>query len=59
MAKNWIAGAIKHPGSLHTATGTPAGKNIPGKVLAKAATSRNQNLARKANFAKELAGFHK
>lgn len=55
----WIQGAIKSPGSLHKALGVPQGKKIPGKAVAKAASSRNQNLARKANFAKELAGFRK
>ena len=47
-SKNWIAGAIKHPGSLHRALGVPSSKNIPQGAIAKAAASRNSNLARKA-----------
>lgn len=37
MAKNWIAGAIKHPGALHKELGVPEGKKIPAKKLAAAA----------------------
>jgi hypothetical protein len=37
MAKNWIAGAIKHPGALHRELGVPKGKKIPKAKLAKAA----------------------
>jgi hypothetical protein len=53
-SKNWIAGAIKHPGSLHKALGVPAGRKIPQGAIAKAAASRNTNLARKASLAKTL-----
>lgn len=31
--KNWIAGAIKHPGALHKQLGVPAGKDIPQEKL--------------------------
>lgn len=37
MGKNWIAGAIKHPGALHKELGVPQGKKIPAKKLAAAA----------------------
>lgn len=35
--KNWIAGAIKHPGALHEELGIAEGKKIPKKKLEKAA----------------------
>lgn len=53
MAKNWIAGAIKHPGSLnrwekkhHT--------NLQGALHAK-----DRRIRQKANLAKTLKSFHK
>jgi hypothetical protein len=39
MAKNFIAGAIKHPGALHKELGIPQGKTIPAGTLAKAASA--------------------
>jgi len=56
--KNWIAGAIGKPGSLHKALGVSGSKKIPQKTLTKAAGSRNANIARKANLAKTLESFH-
>ena len=56
---NWIAGAISKPGSLHKALGVKEGNKIPAKMVAKAAQSRNTNLARKANLAQTLKGFDK
>lgn len=56
---NFIKGAIKKPGSLHTALGVPQGQKIPGSALAQAARSQNTNLKRKADFAKTLKGFGK
>lgn len=35
--KNWIAGAIKHPGALRKTLGVKAGQKIPAKTLAAAA----------------------
>jgi hypothetical protein len=58
MAGNWIAGAVGKPGSLHKALGVKEGSKIPAKAIAKAASSRNTNLARKANLAKELKSFN-
>lgn len=37
MAKNWIAGAIKHKGALRKELGAKKGKPIPAKKLASAA----------------------
>ena len=56
---NWIAGAIKHPGSLHKSLGVPEGKKIPAKKLAKAEHSDNPKLAKKAQLAETLKGLHK
>lgn len=60
MAKEkWIAGAIKHPGSLHKALGVPQGKKIPEKKLEKAEHSKNPSLRKKAVLAETLKGFKK
>jgi hypothetical protein len=56
--KNWIKGAIKHPGALHRALGVPAGKNIPkGKIAA--AAKKGGTLGRRARLAQTLAKMHK
>lgn len=57
--RNWIAGAIKHPGSLHKSLHVPAGEKIPAKKLAKAEHSDNPKLAKKAHLAETLKGLHK
>lgn len=57
--KNWIAGAIKHPGALHKDLGVPSGKPIPAAKLEKATKSDNPTVARRANLAKTLKGFNK
>jgi hypothetical protein len=56
---NWIAGAIKKPGSLRAALHVPAGQKIPAKKLTKAAHSSNPTLRKRANLAKTLASFHR
>lgn len=58
--KNWIAGAIKHKGSLHKQLGVPADKKIPKKKLKKAASGKLGELAKKrADLAETLSKFHK
>jgi hypothetical protein len=57
MAKKWIQGAIKHPGSLRKALHVKAGKNIPAGKLEKAA-SRGGKIGEKARLAKTLKKFH-
>jgi len=54
----WIQGAIKHPGALHKELGVPQGEKIPQKKLAKAASSDNPKLAKRAKLAETLKGFH-
>ena len=59
MAKNWIAGAIKHPGALRAKLGVSSGKNIPAKALTKATHSTNPTTRKQATLAKTLKGFKK
>lgn len=57
MAKNWIAGAIKHPGALHKQLGVPSGKTIPSKKLS-AAAKKGGTLGRRARLAQTLKKMH-
>lgn len=57
MAKNWIAGAIKHPGALHKELGVPQGKKIPASKLA-AAAKKGGTLGRRARLAETLKKMH-
>jgi hypothetical protein len=56
---NWIAGAIKNPGGLHRATGTPMGQKIPAAKVAAAANSDDPHVRRMAAFARTLAKLRK
>lgn len=56
--KNWISGAIKHPGALHRELGVPAGKKIPPKKLA-AAAKKGGKEGKRARLAQTLKSFHK
>jgi hypothetical protein len=58
MSKNWIAGAVKHPGALHKQLGVPQGKKIPAKKLASAAKAGGK-LGQRARFAETLKGLNK
>jgi len=51
--KNWIKGAIKHPGALHKELGVPAGKKIPEAKLNAAAKAPGK-LGQRARLAKPL-----
>jgi len=53
-----IKKAIKKPGSLRASLGIKKGKNIPSKVLNKAAKAGGK-LGQRARFAKTLKGFKK
>jgi len=55
MSKNWIAGAVKHPGALHKELGVPEGEKIPKKKIAKATHSDNPLLAKRARLAETFA----
>ena len=56
-AKNWIKGAIKHPGKLHRDLGVPQDENIPTKKL-NAAAKKPGKLGKEARLAKTLKSFH-
>jgi len=58
MAKNWIAGAIKKPGSLRKELGAKKGKPIPEKKL-KAAAKKKGVEGKRARLAETLKSFHK
>ncbi len=57
--KNWISGAIKHPGSLHKELKIPSGQKIPAKKLVEAEHSKNPLERKRASLAKTLKGFNK
>ncbi len=59
MAKNWISGAIKHPGSLKKELHVPQGQKIPAKKLIEAEHSKNPLEKKRAVLAKTLKGFKK
>jgi len=52
--RNWIKGAIKHPGALRKSLHVKEGERIPASKLNKAAHSRNPKLRRRAALAKTL-----
>jgi len=54
--KNWIAGAIKKPGSLRKELGIKEGKTIPAKKLA-AAAKKPGKLGQRARLAETLKGM--
>jgi hypothetical protein len=56
--KNWIAGAIKHPGALRKELGAKEGQPIPAKKLA-AAAKRPGKTGQRARLAMTLKGFNK
>lgn len=57
--KNWIAGAVRHPGALHKTLGVPSGKAIPAKKLTAATHSKNPTTVKRARPAQTLKGFGK
>lgn len=55
--KNWIAGAIKHPGALRKKLKVKKGQKIPSKKLA-AAAKQGGTTGRQARLAQTLRGFN-
>jgi hypothetical protein len=55
--KNWIAGAIKHPGALHREMGVKEGHKIPARRLA-AVAKKGGKIGKRARLAETLKGFH-
>lgn len=58
MTKNWIAGAIKKPGSLRKSLKIKKGKTIPASKLKKAAKGKGIT-AKRARLAETLKSFHR
>ena len=59
MAKQWIAGAINHPGALHAQLGVPQDKKIPGGKLRAAIQGKYGATAKKRGIeARTLKRFH-
>ena len=56
MATKWIQSAIKKPGALRESLGVKAGKNIPAKMLNKAAKQKGIT-GQRARLAKTLKGM--
>ena len=54
-SKNWIQGAIKHPGALHRELGVPQGEKIPEGKL-EAAEAKGGKIGRQARLAETLKG---
>ena len=59
MSKNWIQGAIKHPGALRKELHVKKGEKIPEKKLKAAEHSKNPKTRRRANLAETLKKMHK
>lgn len=57
MAKNWIAGAVKHPGALRAELGAKSGEPIPAGKLA-AAAKKPGKLGQRARLAMTLKRMH-
>jgi hypothetical protein len=55
--KNWIKGAIKHPGALHKELGVPEGEKIPAAKL-NAAAKKGGKEGMRARFAQTLKKMH-
>lgn len=52
----WIAEAVSNKGGLHRSLGIDEDKNIPDKLIAKAA-KRGGKVGKQARLAQTLAGF--
>ena len=58
MAKNWIAGAIKHPGALRKTLHAKKGQPIPAGKL-EAAAKKGGTTGRRARLAITLKSMNK
>jgi hypothetical protein len=56
---NWIAGAIKKPGSLRKSLGVKKGQKIPESKLKKAEHSKNPKTKKRAVLAETLKHLRK
>ena len=58
QGKNWIEGAVKHPGALHKQLGVPEGQKIPAGKLSEAAKAPGK-LGQRARLAETFKGMRK
>lgn len=62
MSKNWIKGAVQHPGALRETAKRDGlikgGENLSGADLKKLAHSSNATTRARANLAKTLKAMH-
>lgn len=58
-AKNWIKGAVKHPGALRKKLGVKAGQDIPASKLEKAEHSKNPTTRKQAQLAETFKKMRK
>lgn len=58
-SKNWIKGAVKHPGALHRALGVPEGEKIPAAKMAQAKNAKNPRVRKMAALAGTLGKMNK
>lgn len=56
--KNWIQGAVKHPGALHKELDVPQGKPIPEAKLV-AAAAKGGKIGERVRFAENMKHTHK
>ena len=56
--RQWMAGAVKHPGALHRTLGVPAGHKIPRAKLEQAERSPNPTTRRRAALAEVFRHAH-
>jgi len=59
MPKNWIKGAVEHPGALRKALHVKKGEDIPAAKLKKAADSSNPTMRKRAILAETLSKMSK
>ena len=59
LKKQWIKGAIKHPGALHKELHVPIGTKIPEGRLEKAEHSKRPLLRARARLAETLKAIRK
>jgi hypothetical protein len=56
--KNWISGAIKHPGALRKTLKVKPGEKIPSAKLKAAEHSKNPKTKKRAQLAETLKKMH-
>jgi len=56
--KNWVAGAIKHPGALRKSLHVKEGQKIPASKLKKAEHSKDPTTRKRASLAETLKKMH-